>query len=57
MIINLNAVIRLNGKYVNACFPRTVELPQQNAANNANNAAIIALLSQPDIGLVPNVTK
>ena len=33
VIINRKAVTTLNGKYINACFPNTVELPQQKASN------------------------
>tara|TARA_B100000575_G_C22593320_1_gene372099 strand:+ start:245 stop:538 length:294 start_codon:yes stop_codon:yes gene_type:complete len=38
-------------------FPSTVELPQQNDANNANNKAIIDLLSKNKSGLFPNVVR
>ena len=57
VIINRIAVTRLNDKQINACFPNTVELPQQKAANKENNAAMSVLLSPVDIGLLPNVTR
>ena len=46
VIIKRKAVTKLKGKYCKACFPSTVELPQQKAARSANIAAIIVLLSQ-----------
>ena len=59
IVVNINrkAVTTLNGKKINACFPSTVELPQQKAANKENNAAMSVLLFPVDIGLLPNVTK
>ena len=57
VIVSLNAVIVINEIWFNACLPRTVELPQLNAARSASNAAIIVLSFQLAIGLLPNVIK
>ena len=57
VIIKRKAVTTLYGKKINACFPSTVELPQQKAANNENSAAISVLLSPIGIGLLPKVTR
>ena len=57
VIINLSDVTIWNDSFFKACFPNTVELPQLNAARNANNDAMIVSSSHCDIGCNPNVTK
>ena len=55
--INLIQVISSKGICFKAAFPSTVELPQQNDANNANNEAIIDLLSKNKNDLFPKVVR
>ena len=57
VIINLSDVTIWNDSFFKACLPNTVELPQLNAASNANNDAMIILSSHWDIGCNPKVTK
>ena len=45
------------GRLFNACFPSTVELPQQNADSKASSDAIIALSFHTNVDVMPNVTK
>ena len=54
---NRSAVTAVKGNRFNACFPRTVELPQLNAANVAKSAAMSVLSSQSAIDVVPKVTR
>ena len=54
---NLIPVTTSNVSCFNACFPRTVELPQQNEAKRAHNDAIVDLSSQFPKGLFPKVTR
>ena len=51
--INLIQVISSKRTCFSAFFQSTVELPQQNDANNANNEAIIDLLFKNKNGLFP----
>ena len=55
--INLIQVISSKGIYFSVAFPSPVELPQQIDANNANNEAIIDLLSKNKNGSFPKVVR